>query len=56
MLLSGEGIQNAAPNDFYASGRTRYCKFRAHNADWKHVDNNLKTKKNRGKPCTEHTL
>lgn len=53
-------IQNAVPNDFYASGHMMYWKFRPHNANWKHVDmckdNNLKTKKNQGKQCTEHTL
>lgn len=47
-----EDIQNAVPNDFYASGHTMYCKFRPHNADWEHVDmckdNNLKTKNNQG--------
>lgn len=57
MFLSGEDVQNAVQNDFYASGHTMYCKFRSHNADWKHVDmckdNSLKTKKNRGKQCTE---
>lgn len=48
--------QNVVPNDFYASGH----QFRPHNADWKPVDmckdNSLKTKKNQGKQCTEHTL
>lgn len=55
-FLSGKDIQNTVPNDFYASGHTMYCKFLPHNADWKHVGNNLKTKKKQGKQCTEHTL